>query len=246
MILHALNDDNLLYLKNNIEAFSKFYKEPTNNWISQYIENPFDEYFIEVDDFTLDGNKGDAFSRSVQDVENTKTLYKAMRSLTPLQASDERLWSGMAHSDFWSFLNSRYEMSENHERSIIKNHYFFNAKVGRRKAMLTNCLSRYWWIGYLVYDKNRENPFELMDYFKPNFHYRTASLFGRNFSNNKTIVRGVLSGLLELEKAEKSSINSDKLLTETGKYLNLLGGSSLLDYYSEEEIRDKVIGHFRV
>lgn len=57
-------------------------------------------------------------------------------------------------------------------------------------------------------------------------------------------MRGLLSALMILDEEgyTKSCSSSDCLISAT-KYLNIIGGSHILDYYTEDEIRDKVLNY---
>ncbi len=38
----------------------------------------------------------------LNDIENAIRLHKALRNLTPLQATDPRLWTRLTHVEFWT------------------------------------------------------------------------------------------------------------------------------------------------
>lgn len=57
-------------------------------------------------------------------------------------------------------------------------------------------------------------------------------------------MRGLLSALVILDnEGYTQSYRSANCLVDATKYLNIFGGSHILDYYTEEEIKDKVLNY---
>lgn len=245
MVIHFLKDDCLTALKANIAGNLKHYSEPTNDWIYEFFdgENPFLEYKFQIDDFQFDTEINDNHSQSQQDVENIIRLYSAMKNLTDTQATDERLWAGLAHSDFWPYMSTRW-LNLNTRPTNINARYFLGADGSLRRSLLVNTLSRMWWIGHLTYDEARKNPFELTRYLENGFSTLNMVLFSSNYTSSSTVCRGLLSALLILEsEGISTNDNRKKLLIQATRYLNIFGGSHILDYYTEEEIKNKVLNY---
>ena len=254
MILHYLTEDALIALKENVENNLIEYKNATNDWIYSYLgvkkennHNVFREFKLRVDDFELRLPSDDERELSYIDLDNTITLFKAMMNLTEEQASDERLWAGLCHGDFWSFMNGRLAKNTGGKYPVnnILSHYFLFGIDGARRALFTNTLSRYWWIGKLTMDSKRKDPFELTKYWASDFSTKTLILFSNNYMSNPNIVRGLISALLELGKEKGHGLNEHDLYYKASRYLNVLGATRILDYYSEEEIRYKVLNYIR-
>ena len=122
-----------LLKKQDIERNAKYYKGD-NSWIVTKYSNK--ELFgcfnkVEFNDFELVYTNGND-----DDFENMKIMYENLKDLTDSQASDERIWSGLAH------------------------HYFWNST----KAPFLNGLSRLWWYARYTYNENLEDPYELTKY----------------------------------------------------------------------------------
>lgn len=234
MKLYFLKEDALETLRGNIRKNLKNYTHPINEWIVEYFQgqSPFIEYKISVADFTLDmlSDKPEE-----TDIENIKRIYTNMKVLTETQATDERLWSGLAHGVFWEYMHYRWSKNIPNE-SEINNRYFFGQS--KRRSLIRNTISRLWWIGKLTYDESRKNPFELTEYLKNDFTTKTLMLFSSNYSSNPVIVRALLSSLLEYEK-QGIEINRETF-NEIIKYLNVLGGTFILDYLGEQELKNKI------
>ncbi len=242
MIIHFIKEDALSALKMNVKGNIKLYELSTNRWIYDYFdgENPFAEYKLQVPDFQFCNNKND--------VENAIRLYTAMKDLTDTQASDERLWAGLCHSDFWEFLHERWKEDKirTNPESIVLGRYFLNTKNGVRRALFGNTLSRLWWLGRLTYDEKRKDPFELTRYWEKDFSTKFFILFSSNFMGNREITKGLISALMALEK-EDFTVGARKrdIYYQASQYLNIYGGTHILDYYTAEEIKEKILRYMR-
>ena len=245
MVIHFLKEDCLTALKANIAGNLKHYSEPTNDWVYEFFdgENPFQEYKFQIDDFQFDMEISEEYSQSRQDVENVIRLYSAMKNLSDTQAADERLWAGVAHDDFWPYMNNRWQ-GLNEKSTSIKARYFLGADGSLRRSMLVNTLSRLWWIGRLTYDEDRKDPFELTRYLENGFSTLNMILFSSNYTSSAAVCRGLLAALISMENdGIATNENRKKLLIQATRYLNIFGGSHILDYYSEEEIKNKVLNY---
>ena len=247
MKIHFLKNDSLIALKTNIQLHLKYYKNINNNWIYEYFEgnNPFMEYQSELEEFSLVADDADDLGK--QDVKNAIVLYSAMKSLSDTQATDERLWAGLCHGDFWNYLHRRFNSENNGKISEkdIKARYFFGQN--KKRSLIVNPLSKLWWIGRFTYDKDRKDPFELTKYLENDFATKSIVIFSNNYMGNHNISVALLSALLRLEK-EGFTIKGRRkrdVYYEATKYLNVLGGTYILDYFMSEEIEDKVIKYLK-
>jgi hypothetical protein len=235
--LYFLKEEALETLKGNIKTNLKNYTDRSNEWIIDFFngQDPFVEYKKEVNEFVLDMSYE---KPEESDIENIKIIYSAMSMLTETDATDERLWAGLCHGMFWEYLRYRWSVDKKKPtENDIKNRFFFSQS--RKRSLITNTLSKLWWIGKLTYDKNRSNPFELTEYLKNDFATKTRILFSSNYSNNPVIVRALISSLLEFQK-KGININRE-VFVETTKYLNVLGGTYILDYFEEKELAEKIM-----
>ena len=104
--VNFLREAQLARLRQNIRVNGKRYSED-EPWLASYFgaEQWALQSSIEAETPSL------AIPRSkddLLDLENTRTLYDALRHLTPLQAADERLWSYMTHVTFWDYMRKRW------------------------------------------------------------------------------------------------------------------------------------------
>ena len=245
MKVHFLSENALEALRANLQGNLRHYADDTNEWIYDYFEgeSPFIEYKQEFPDFNLTFDHERSLGNI--DVDNAITLYSAMKALTDAEATEERLWVGMSHCDFWDFLKNRWHNNDINtlNEANIRARYFFGH--GKTRSLIVNSLSKLWWLGRLTYDEKRKDPFELTKYFKTDFPSKTLFIFSHNYTNNKEITKGIISALKKLEDAEyqiKSETNR-AVFREVIKYLNVLSGTYILDYFSSEEIEEKIIRH---
>jgi len=235
MKINFLKETAMLTLKENIGVNSRHYTDPTNAWVFEAYPdgNPFGDFKIEILDlelYTASDNPVDT------DFENAKRVYTAMRHLTETQASDERLWSGIAHSQFWEYMIYRHSRNKQSPQSIESRFFFAQSK---RRSLFVNTLSRLWWAGRLVYDENREDPFELLSFFKTSFGHKAVPFF-MSFTNNPSITRAILRVFKAYE--DQGRIMSEPLWVGLTRYVNALGGAFILDCFTEDELVEKIEG----
>lgn len=244
MEIHFLKEDALAALKANVQGNIKNYSQPTNEWIYDYFggENPFAPYKTQVNDFQLISQKDDGQDLGAVDTENAIRLYESMKGISDTQATEERLWAGLCHGDFWGYMNKRWENAQANGdiKAVLESRYFF--KNGTKRSLFTNTLSRLWWMARLTYDPNRKDPYELTRYMSKDFASKILILFSSNYMGNSSISRGLISALIELENNNYTLPGrKQNVFIQAGRFLNVFGGTHILDYFSEEEIKSKVL-----
>ncbi|MDC7993538.1 DUF6339 family protein [Altibacter sp. HG106] len=176
-----------------------------------------------------EGNKG----ADLKEIENTKIIYEAFRTLTPTQASDPRLWTYLTHVTFWEYMRKRWpvaELQKDKKKNYIKERYLLTTT--NLRTLTHNGISRLWWFGYLTYDENRENPWELTETLLKGTDLPT-SLLERAIGTNKNIRTGVLEFF-----SENPSLITSKSVQEILKMLNLVGGVKNLPFLESNEIKE--------
>ncbi|MBC9874915.1 hypothetical protein H1I77_09150 [Macrococcus bohemicus] len=108
--------------------------------------------------------------------------------------------------------------------------------------MFVNVLSRLWWVGHLTYDAKRKDPYELTKFFcESDFSARAVIFFSSNFTSNKDLGLGILSAIYRL-KQDGVDIKRDHFV-QANKYLNLIGGVTLLDLKKRAEVEEEIYKH---
>ena len=192
-------------------------------------------------DFALSCGNGEAtdVEYAETDRENVRRIYTAMRDLPLAVAIDQRFWSGLAHTDFWDYVQyrRRSELAAGDDNAV-KISYFFT--LGPRRSAHVNCLSRLWWAGRITYDaRNSRDPFELADLITERAFASTILLLSsNNFISNPALALGLLDAVKQ-ERDDGVEIRR-KHFVGPAKYLNRMGGITILDYLSREQVRTTV------
>lgn len=174
------------------------------------------------------------------DAANVQEFYGKLSFISDSQASDERLWAGLCLGPFYEYTQYRWKIAQKCTKQDVKAHYFFG--FGARRSLSRNALARLWWIGRLTYDDSRPNPYELTKFVCENADH-ALHIIERNTSNSPTIIRAFVSAILTA-RAEGLNINTD-IVGELSKYLNLLGGTYILDCLPYDTIYNKILAKAR-
>ncbi|QGU95444.1 hypothetical protein GOM49_10400 [Clostridium bovifaecis] len=243
MNIRFIKEEALDNLKVNIKSNIDHYGEENNKWIYDFFnnENLFLDFKYNIKDFDLDMSEE---IPSKTDLNNIKLIYENLNFLTESQASDERFWAGLTHDKFWSYMKYRWgnnilNNSKGNEDKVqqIKQSYFYG--FGKRRSIAWNGIAKLWWIGKFTYNNTLDNPYEITEYVINDLGTTTLYLVSSNFTSNDNIRFGMFKAILEFER--KGVKVSRTKLKELMKHINILGGSYLLDFFTEDEIKNKCI-----
>lgn len=238
MIIKYLKENSVdLLKKQDINKNVKYYNGD-NSWIiKNYNETELFAAFnkIEFNDFELVYKEG-----ILDDYENMKIMYENLKELTDSQASDERVWSGLAHSYFWDYMQKRWPLPQESEKQIshvLNNYFFWNST----KAPFLNGLSRLWWYARYTYDEeNPENRYELTKYICENdINGKIFPLLACKFATSKEVFKNIIRAVKKYEEENNVKLSRDEF-GELKKYLNRLSGKIVIDILSKEELYKKV------
>ena len=176
------------------------------------------------------------------DYVSAVAIYEAYNNLTPLEASDERLWTYLSHVDLFNYLQERWPNEKSSQ--YVMDHWFI--KTVSQNNLLADNLSGMWWAVYLSIDEGRDDKYELTKELLINrrdFAFRTLGTY--KLGRSKETVIGILEFIKENEnlfstKFEKKS----RFIT---KHLNQIGGIKSIPYFNKvffkkelEAISDKI------
>ncbi len=170
--------------------------------------------------------------RDLKDLENTKIIFEAFRSLTPTQASDPRLWTYLTHVTHWNYMKKRWPLRDAKKPlNRIRDRYFLRSL--KLETLTRNGLSRLWWYGYLTYDENRKNPWELTETLLSRADL-AVGITERALGCNANIRTAVLEFLSENPDIKNSEASTRQLIVK----LNLVGGVKNLPFLEITEIKE--------
>ena len=231
MKLKYINDESLQILKNNQKSIlNSISKNPTKDWIKDYLGvDCFPTSKITVNDFTLFTDEAKPLNT---DIKNIKIIFDTFKNLNETQAADERLWVGLALNDCYDYMIYRWGIDS---ESKMKYRWVFHTR-GKR-GMFYHGIARLWWYGHVSYDSSRDNPYELTEFGMQNIEILEGLIF-RNYSNSREISLAILSALKDFHS--DGGILTRDVLRPLYIYVSLLGGVSILDAFSKEELHDLV------
>jgi hypothetical protein len=93
------------------------------------------------------------------DEENVERIHRWLGHLTPVQASDPRLWVCLTHTRYADYTAARWPVeSGSNVSTVIRERYFME---GEGLASITrNSIARLWWFGHLTIDPSRPDKYE--------------------------------------------------------------------------------------
>ncbi|MFU0833938.1 MAG: LAGLIDADG-2 domain-containing protein [Oscillospiraceae bacterium] len=216
----------------------------TDEWIKDFFKNSKEYYgtskTVEVHKFTpyyTVGAKTDA-QKSKEDLENTRRLYDAFKTLTPLQASNKYMWTYLCHTvpEYREYIRNRW--MTNARENTIKAHYFVTTT---RNLLNHNGLSRLWWYGYLTYDPDSKNHYALTEILLTNQTICTDVMDTLNRMNFNRM-KGVLLAIRDFrDKIGNEGITD--YFRECAKYLNHYAAVTNLDFLEPEEIKELALNY---
>ena len=243
MKLYLVESTSLDAIKQNLPSLLTEFSKDNCDWIEEKLgKSPFIETkFREIPQFSLDMTAEDP---SKSDGKNAEIVYENLKFLSDSQATDERFWAALCMREYWPFVRYRWSFEKKGiTEANIKQHVFFG--YGGRRSLTRNTMSRLWWAARLTMDPNpdSDDPYRLTRFACENADTLMHAL-ERNTSNSRSINRAFLNAILDARDKEDLVMNTD-IIGELAKYLNLLGGTYILDCLPEQVIYDKIIAKAR-
>lgn len=163
------------------------------------------------------------------DFESAIAIFEAYKNLEPIQASDERLWTYLAHVDLYPYMIKRWPDVYNAEavkpEVYINDHWFLDTTA--QSNLMRHAIAGLWWSVYLTVDEKRSNKYELTEVLFWNQTFRTRTFGNYKLVRHKEAVIGLLEFCKENEPILKNFEKQHQVLTE---HLNLIGGVKPLAY----------------
>lgn len=127
-------------------------KRPPTTWIDESALKPTGIQSAEL----ASRLKSTSGRPEITDVQYAQYVHETLKTLSPRQAADARLWTYLCHFECpeyvawrWPYRRSRRaKISEKQARAIhVRNHFF---AYGQRAIIRDNGLSRLWWLGHIA------------------------------------------------------------------------------------------------
>lgn len=128
------------------------------------------------------------------DAENARLIHQQLGDLTPVVASDPRLWARLTHVECWQYMLARWPVDKNTTAETIRARYFFSGTDSR--ALLRNGISRLWWYAAITHDPKRKDQYELTDAAFLRLDI-AQNLFENSFGRSKQLVHAYLEFVLK-------------------------------------------------
>lgn len=177
----------------------------------------------------------------VADTTNAIAIHRALNGLTPAQATDERLWAYLCHIPFWPYMRARWPVERfasdsSKARRFLLERYFVPQAQGR--SLMRNGLSRLWWAAHLTVDYERENAYELTGVLLAKLDI-TKNLLERSLGRSPVILRAFLDFVQQNADELLAPGSASRLaIRRLSRYLNLVGGTCVLDTLTTTQILD--------
>ena len=225
-----------LYVQRLLESLAD------NSQIEKYRQSPFD---FDEDEVLILPNITSVTEQNLQvmmnpkdDFESAKNLFLSLKSLTPIQAADPRLWTYLTHVDLYDYMIHRWNdvyTGETNKSDYLIEHWF--VKTPSQQVLMRNALSGLWWAAYLSYDESRTDPFELTKVFYKDLDLPTRTIGTYRIGRHKEAVMGVLQFIKE--HPDLMSSYYEKKTRHIFKHLNILGGAKPLSLIDRQFFYDE-------
>lgn len=170
------------------------------------------------------------------DPGNAIAVYSALRKLTPHQASDERLWTYLTHTEGAEYVAARWlsERPDDDAKAAqkVRNHFFAQ---GNRALIRDNGISRLWWLGSIAHQIDPDTPDRFLEILLHRQDVRSALLERPAVSTNPRVLRCIYDVMLE-HWGTSSKLFERDLFRQWMINLNRRGGVVLLDALSDEQL----------
>ena len=185
----------------------------------------------------------DLQKQHLHDATNAKVIFQALSNLTPVQATDERLWVYLCHTECKNYVTSRWlsrtiPMNERKREQEIR-HFFVPTKSKQRSLFRDNAVSRLWWMGYLAIQTSPDQPERFLEVL---LHSQDAAvqILTRSITQNRRLLRIIFDILVKDWDAEKELFHRT-IFREWMSQINFFGGVVLLDSLSDDQLKNKLL-----
>ncbi len=185
--------------------------------------------------------------KNTLDIVNTRIIYDALRTLSPLVATNGYLWSYLCHAKYREYVINRWiknpEDEDSQEDTIKTIRKRFFCSSNKKDIIRMNAISRLWWAGYLTYDEKHGDPYHLTKILFTGQQI-CADILDTPFCGNKTIISGILLAIEQYKEEIAENISSE-LVRKCIKYFRRYAAVTSVDFLSETEIQQIIFTYLK-
>jgi hypothetical protein len=178
------------------------------------------------------------------DADAAVLVHRWLSNLTPVQASDKRLWTWLAHGPFADYVFIRWKSGladSEHPADRVLERWFFR---GRGVAtFVRSAIARLWWFAELTRSNDSgEDPYKLTPALL-RWQDMQQAFLERSFGRSRTLLHCVLQTAMKNADGIDSFGNRSELFKAWAKALNTYGGSFILEAVPPDRLRYIVERH---
>jgi hypothetical protein len=169
-----------------------------------------------------------ADGKASEDFNAARRIFQWLGELTPVQASDERLWVYLTHRVYPEYVHARWGSAlegSTQPTARVEDRWFFRGEGVA--TFVRNALSRLWWFGYLTYDRGLGDHFEFTEILLGLQEIQVAML-ERRFGRSRNVLRAILEVLKRSNRLDEVPHRGD-VIQGWAKDINTYGGAFVLD-----------------
>ena len=177
------------------------------------------------------------------DAVNANFVFQALRNLTPVQATDERLWVYLCHTQCKNYVRRRWLSpllpTDANNRKQEVSHFFVPSRSKQRSLFRDNAVSRLWWMGFLANQILPDRPDRFLEILLHNQDV-AVQILTRSITQNRRLLRIIFEVLMKDWEDEKALL-SRNTFREWMSQINFFGGVVLLDSLSDDQLKNKIL-----
>ena len=192
-----------------------------------------DPDFPTTDELRLALSESDCNAKS--DAKDSLALYALLYSLTPQQASDERIWIGLTHFDLYEYVRKRWKAAfregttKEAKARYVRAHWFVG---GARGFYRDNGVSRLWWMGKILTNIARETdlaPANVGELLLKQADVRANLIERSSTASNIPVASEIVLSLQHFVEKKEERIYDRQVFRQWMIRINQLGGTLVLD-----------------
>jgi hypothetical protein len=236
--LDRVNQNEISFIKlfENKEEFLYPFKE------TDILESNIEVINEKLGDLLLETLNKFRDDQQLADFECARILYENLK-LSPDQAGNADFWNYLHHFDMYKYIHQRWK-NQGDLQTHIKRHWLMN--LTSQKHLINFPLTTLWWSIHLTVDESQVDKYDLSKIYFSNNRFRTVSLGGMSFVRHKDAILSVLEFMKNYRNELTKNITYTDLGDEISKFINLLGGTKPLSFFTRDWFTEKLKEKFQV